>query len=172
MTILIAYASKHGATRGIAERIAAAIERLGKHAEVIRVEEANNVEAYEAAVIGSAVYFGAWMNQATEFVRQHHTVLARRPVWLFSSGPLGVEIKDIEQQPKELPELQALIAPKDHRMFSGAIDHATLSFPERMILKAVRAPEGDFRDWAAIDAWAGSIVHDLSLATLAHPKEG
>ncbi len=171
MTILVAYASKHGATRGIAERIGVTMQRLGKHAEVAAVAEAGDVESYEAVVVGSAVYYGSWMKEATEFVRQHHAVLARRPVWLFSSGPLGQEITDIEKQPKELPEFQDLIAPKDHCMFSGAIDHARLSFPERMVLKAVHAPEGDFRDWAAIDTWTEGIVHALALAVLSHPKE-
>lgn len=47
------------------------------------------------------------------------------------------------------------------RIFFGALDHSHLSFAERMMAKAVRAPEGDFRDWKAIEAWAASIAQEL-----------
>jgi len=53
------------------------------------------------------------------------------------------------------------IGPRDHRVFFRALDHHKLSFPERMVVKAVKAPEGDFRDWEAIDTWAASIARDL-----------
>ena len=78
-----------------------------------------------------------------------------------SSGPLGTEIKDSEQQPKERAEFQQTIRPRDQRIFFGALDYSRLSFAERMMAKAVRAPEGDFRDWEAIEAWAASIARDL-----------
>jgi menaquinone-dependent protoporphyrinogen oxidase len=94
-------------------------------------------------------------------VHGHQAILARHPVWLFSSGPLGTEVKDAEQQPKEMAEFQQALRPRDERIFFGALDYHKLSFPERMILKAMRAPEGDFRDWPAIEAWAASIARDL-----------
>ena len=112
-------------------------------------------------MIGSAVYYGYWLKEATEWVHCHQTALAERPVWLFRVGPLGTEVKDTEPQPKEMAEFQQVIHPRDQRIFFGALDHNRLSFPERMVVKAVRAPEGDFRDWEAIDAWAASIARDL-----------
>jgi menaquinone-dependent protoporphyrinogen oxidase len=112
-------------------------------------------------VIGSAIYYGSWMKEATEWVRRSRAVLAARPVWLFSSGPLGTEVKDAEEQPKEIAEFQQTIRPRDQRIFFGALDHSRLSFAERMMAKAVRAPEGDFRDWVAIETWAASIARDL-----------
>ena len=66
-----------------------------------------------------------------------------------------------EQQPKEMTEFQQAIRPREQRIFFGALDHSHLSFAERVMVKAVRAPEGDFRDWEAIDAWAASIAHNL-----------
>jgi menaquinone-dependent protoporphyrinogen oxidase len=82
-------------------------------------------------------------------------------VWLFSSGPLGTEVKDAEPQPKEIAEFRETIGPRDQRIFFGALEHSRLSFAERMMVKAVRAPEGDFRDWQVIEAWAASIAQDL-----------
>lgn len=161
MTVLVAYASKHGSTQGIAERITEKLRQMGKQAEARQVDTVKDLGSYEAFVIGSAIYYGSWMKEATEFVHRNQAALAGRPVWLFSVGPLGTEVKDAEQQPKEMAEFQETIKPRDHRVFFGALDHNRLSFTERMVVKAVRGPEGDFRDWQAIDAWAESIARDL-----------
>lgn len=47
---------------------------------------------------------------------------------------------------------------RDHRIFAGRLDASTLSLGERVAVRAVRAPEGDFRDWAAIRGWAREIA--------------
>jgi len=161
MAILIVYASKHGSTQGSAERIAEKLRQLGKEAAARPVDAVDDPGSYEAIVIGSAVYYGSWLKEATEWVRRNQAILAERPVWLFSIGPLGAVIKDAEQQPKEMAEFREAIATRDQRIFFGALDHNKLSFAERMMVKAVRAPEGDFRDWQAIKAWAASIARDL-----------
>lgn len=161
MTVLVAYASKHGSTQGIAERIVEKLRQRGKEAEARKVDAVEDPGGYEALVIGSAIYYGSWLKGATEWVHRNQAVLAGRPVWLFSVGPLGTDVKDTEQQPKEMVEFQEAIRPRDQRIFFGVLDHHKLSFAERMVVKAVRAPEGDFRDWEAIEAWAESIARDL-----------
>ena len=161
MTVLVAYASKHGSTQEIAQRIAEHLRQLGIQAEARPLEEVSDPGSYEALVIGSAIYYGSWMKEATEWVHRNQAVLAKLPVWLFSVGPLGAEGKDAEQQPKEMAEFQQAIRPREQRVFFGALDHQRLSFAERMVVKAVRAPEGDYRDWEAIDAWSASIARDL-----------
>jgi menaquinone-dependent protoporphyrinogen oxidase len=161
MTVLVAYASKHGSTQGIAERITEKLRQLGKEVEAQPMDAVEDPRRYEAFVIGSAIYYGSWLKEATEWVHRNQTILAGHPVWMFSSGPLGTDVNDAEQQPKEIAEFQKAIGPRDQRIFFGAIDHSRLSFAERMMVKAVRAPEGDFRDWKAIEAWAESIARDL-----------
>jgi menaquinone-dependent protoporphyrinogen oxidase len=161
MTILVAYASKHGSTQGIAERIGEKLLQLGKEIEVRSVDTVSDPGIYEAFVIGSAIYYGSWIKEATEWVRRHQAILVARPTWMFSVGPLGLDFMDDEQQPKEKVEFQESIKPRDHLVFFGSLDHHKLSFTERMMAKAVRAPEGDYRNWEAIDAWAESIARDL-----------
>src|SRR5439155_22236561 len=97
MTVLVAYASKHGSTQGIAERIAEKLRQLGKEAEAWPVDAVENPGSHEAFVIGSAIYYGSWLKEATEWVRRNQAVLAGHPVWLFSAGPLGTELQDAEQ---------------------------------------------------------------------------
>ena len=92
---------------------------------------------------------------------RNQAILAKRPVWLFSVGPLGTDFMDSEQQPKEKAEFLRAIGPQDQRTFFGALDPSHLSFAERMLARALRAPIGDFRDWDAVDAWTASIARDL-----------
>jgi len=175
MTVLVAYASKHGATQGIAERIAESLTAAGQQAEVRPVRETGDLGGYDAVVVGSAAYEGHWLKEARQFVQRHRDELAARPVWLFSSGPLGTKTTDGQgrdlrevAQPKEIPELKEAIAARDHRVFFGALKPDRLSFAERALRKlpAARAmlPEGDFRDWTEIEAWANGIAHDPALS--------
>ena len=173
MSTLVVYASKHGATQGIAERIATKLSEAGQEAEARPVEAVDDLMGYEAFVVGSAVYAGHWQKEASAFVQRNRTVLASRPVWLFSSGPLGTEATDgkgrdltVAAEPKEIAEFEGAIGPKGHRVFFGALDPGKLGFSERAIRKLPAArtmlPEGDFRDWTEIDTWASNIAHDLA----------
>jgi menaquinone-dependent protoporphyrinogen oxidase len=160
--ILVAYASKHGATEGIARRIAERLTERGAPAEARRAEDVDGLDGVDAVVLGSAIYAGSWLKEATTFAERHADALAGLPLWLFSSGPLGEQVADDEAQPRQLPELTEALHPTEHRVFFGALDKDALGFAERMIVKAVKAPEGDFRDWEAIAAWADAIADDLA----------
>jgi menaquinone-dependent protoporphyrinogen oxidase len=176
MAVLVTYASKHDATQEIAERIAQTLAAAGKQAQVRPVSAAGDLAGYGAFVIGSAVYMGHWQKEAVEFVRRNRAVLAGRPVWLFSSGPLGTEPTGAEGQdltaaaePKEIAGFKEAIAPRGHQVFFGVLDPGRLGLGERALRKlpAGRAllPEGDFRDWAQIEAWASGIARDPALGT-------
>lgn len=161
MTVLVAYASKHGSTVGIATSIADRLNELGQVATARSVDDVSDLGGVDAVVLGSAVYAGSWMKEAMAFAERYRDTLAGLPVWLFSSGPLGEEIKDEEEQPKQLGELTETLSPKEHRVFFGALDKGKLGFGERMIVKAVKAPDGDFRDWDRIREWAEQIASEL-----------
>jgi menaquinone-dependent protoporphyrinogen oxidase len=161
MRVLVAVASKHGSTEEIAQAIAERLRELGHEAEARAVHEVRDIGEVQAVVLGSAVYAGSWMKEAVEFAERNAETFARLPVWLFSSGPLGTEVKDEEEQPRQLAELTEMLKPNDHRVFFGALDKAKLGFGERMIVKAVKAPDGDFRDWDAIKGWADGIDRAL-----------
>jgi menaquinone-dependent protoporphyrinogen oxidase len=166
MNILVTYASKHNATAEIANAIGEVIRQSsGLDVDVRSVETVEDIAPYDAVVLGSAVYAGQWQSAATDFLKQHAGELAQRPVWLFSSGPTG------EGDPKALvkgwlfPEaLKATVGriqPRDIAVFHGKLDPATLSFLERLVVKGVHAPMGDFRDWDMIREWAASIAQAL-----------
>jgi menaquinone-dependent protoporphyrinogen oxidase len=84
---VLAYASKYGSTKGVAERIAARLAKHGNRVELRPVDEVDGVDAYSAVVLGSAVFNQAWMIEATEFVQRNQSGLSGRPVWISASGP-------------------------------------------------------------------------------------
>ena len=176
MSVLVVYASKHGATQEIAERVAQTMAAAGQQAQARPVTAAGALTGYDAFVVGSAVYMGHWQKEATEFVRRNRAVLAGHPVWLFSSGPLGTEPVDaqgrdltVAAEPRELAEFTQAIHPRGHRVFFGVLDPGRLGLGERALRKlpAGRAllSEGDFRHWAQIEAWARGIARDPALGT-------
>src|ERR1700719_898345 len=89
VNVLVAYSSKHGSTREIALRIGDRLRADGLTPDVRDIAAVSDPHAYDAVVLGSAVYMGGWRREATEFARKHTAVLATLPVWLFSSGPLA-----------------------------------------------------------------------------------
>jgi len=161
VSTLVAYASKHGSTAEIAERIAATLRGAGHDAVALQASAVRDVDDFEAVIAGSAVYMGHWMKDATEFVRRLRSGLETRPLWLFSSGPVG---------PKALPEAAEIAIyrtqfdVKDQRTFDGALDKKRMSLSERMMVRAVKAPYGDYRKWQDIDLWAMAIATWLALA--------
>jgi menaquinone-dependent protoporphyrinogen oxidase len=174
VNVLVAYATHHGATREIAERIAATLAQSGLHVSVEQVDHTRDVADYDAFVIGSALYCG-WLKEATEFVRGNKATLAGHALWLFSSGPLGTAATDPQGRdvratavPKEIVELGTAVRARDHHVFFGAYDPAAkpVGFLERTFKlvpnNAAILEAGDFRDWGEIGAWATVIARELS----------
>jgi menaquinone-dependent protoporphyrinogen oxidase len=160
MRVLVATATKYGATAEIGKAIAEVLGERGLEPTVLPPEQVEGVDGYDAAVLGSAVYAGHWLKPARELVERHAGGLAGRPVWLFSSGPVGDPPKP-EEDPVDVADLVALTDARDHRVFAGKLVRRQLSFPERAIVAALRVPEGDFRDWTEIRRWAAGIAEAL-----------
>lgn len=169
MRVLVAYASRAGSTKGIAEFIGEKLEEKGVQVDRRDVNSSVDLAAYDAFVIGSAVYQYHWLKEAKGFVSKNRAVLASKPVWVFSSGPTGPSATDKKGRdlreadaPKEMEEIRDSIHPRDHHIFFGAF------FPDRirgaMGLFARMAPkegQGDFRNWGEIGAWADGIASAL-----------
>ena len=170
MKVLVAYASKYGSTKGIAESIGEKLRQHGMQVDVLEVDGVRNAEDFDAFVIGSAVYMFHWMKEAKQFVSKNRAVLANRPVWLFSSGSTGTKTTDPKGRdllevsgPKELDELRELVNPRDHRVFFGALYRDRLKGTAGLFARWIpREGEGDFRDWKRIEEWAVSIAQALT----------
>lgn len=161
MKVLVTAASKHAATAEIAQAIGETLAGRGFEVAVLPVEEVAEVRDVDAVVIGSAVYAGHWLNPAKEFIRRNANALSTLPVWLFSSGPVGEPPKPPEE-PVDAADMVTTSAAREHRVFPGRLDKSLLGFAERAIVTALHAPEGDYRDWGEIRAWATGIAESLA----------
>jgi menaquinone-dependent protoporphyrinogen oxidase len=161
--VLVVVASKHGATaeigQALARDLAAAADgrRSDLTAVAIQARQQPDPAPYDAVVLGSAVYAGSWLEAAREYAARHAEALRDRPVWLFSSGPIGAPPFPPDQ-PYDVSAVTDLTGARGHRVFPGRLDLARLSFGERAMATAMRAPVGDFRDWAAVRTWAAEIA--------------
>ena len=160
MKVLVTAATRHGATDEVARTVAEVIGEAGHFTAVVAPEAVTSVDAYDAVVIGSAVYYGRWMEPAVEVVRRHSAGLVSRPVWLFSVGPIGDPPKP-DADPAELPEMLEATRAREHRRFPGRLDKRGLSLGEKVIVTGLRAPEGDFRPWPEIREWARAVAASL-----------
>ncbi len=166
MSVLVAFASRYGATRQIAQQVGAVISVAGHDVRVRPAAAVGDLRDHEAVVLGSSVYRGHWMEQATAFAELHRAELADRPVWLFSSGMLAET-----GSPNDLDRYADLLGARDRQAFGGALvvrrldplDQLLRLAPSRR--RALRS--GDLRDWVDIDHWAHRVAADLSASTLA-----
>jgi len=162
MRVLVAYASQYGATREIAAQIAQTLTDNGIEASLKPVDDAMSVEGFDAFVVGSAIHASHWLKPGVQFVEHHAAVLAKHPVWLFSSGPIGDAADKPQPDPKEIAEFRAEITVRGHVVFGGAFDRTSTAhggWLERTVGRFI--PEGDYRDWADIEAWARDVAQQL-----------
>jgi menaquinone-dependent protoporphyrinogen oxidase len=162
--ILVTYASKHGSTAEIAQAIGKSLSERGHAVDIYSVDVVQSTQAYEAIVLGSAVYSGRWMKDAITFLQIHH--FGNLPFFIFSSGPIGDDNPETLRERFPLPEIVQRLSQslnvKDAQVFHGKIDIRKLSLAELMLFKSIGAQTGDFRRWDRIKFWAQHISDILA----------
>src|SRR5215218_5128928 len=141
MKVLVTTASKHGATREIGVRIGSVLGDRGHQVETREPLDVDSVEPYDVVVLGSAVYAGHWQKEARELAEREDKVLAHRPVWLFSSGPVGDPPKP-DEEPAEVGDIATATHARGHRLFAGRLDRHRLGFGEKAVVMALRVADG------------------------------
>lgn len=161
MRVHVITAGKHGSTHEIGEAIAERLRGGGFDARAERAEGLSDLEPGEPVVLGSPIYMGKWVKAARKVADRLATEPAGRDLWMFTVGPLGDPPEPVDARPEEQIESLAAERAIDHKIFTGKLDRSQLNFAERLAIKVVKAPDGDFRDWDAINAWADQISAHL-----------
>ncbi|MBN0042744.1 flavodoxin [Streptomyces actuosus] len=159
--VLVAYGTTNGSTAEIAETIAEVLRKEGLTAEARPAGSVRDTDPYDAVVVGGGLYGGRWHRDARRFVRRHGEALSRRPLWLFSSGPLDASAgeRDIPPVPGVKRTMDRLEA-RGHVTFGGCLEEGAKGWIARMIVRNGKG--GDFRDFGQIETWAAGIGHALT----------
>jgi len=157
--ILVAYASRAGSTGEVAEAIGKVLCEGGAAGDVRLAKDVTDLSPYRAVVVGSAIRVGKWLPEAVEFVETHREALGRMPLAYFA---VCLTLKeDTEENRREvsayLDPVCEMVQPVDVGLFAGGMDYSKLPFILRVMMKAMKSPKGDFRNWEAIRAWAGQV---------------
>jgi menaquinone-dependent protoporphyrinogen oxidase len=164
--VLVSAASGHGSTTEMARVIRDTLINHDIAVDIIPPATVDSLEDYDAVILGSAIYAGHWLAPARNFAIRFRAPLAARPVWLFSSGPVGDPsgklVQSLERDPADVIRIRHDIQARGHRMFAGKLNPQALSLRQRASLLVLRGARGDFRNWAAIAQWADGIAADLA----------
>jgi menaquinone-dependent protoporphyrinogen oxidase len=152
--ILVAYGSKRGSTKEVAEAIAATLREDGHDVTCEPAESAPEPGRFGAVVVGGGIYAGRWHRDARHFVKRHREALARMPLAVFGMGPSTLEEEEVAKSRAQLDAALAKlpVSPELVAVFGGVVDPATFPFPLN------RMPASDARDWDAIRTWAHDVA--------------
>jgi menaquinone-dependent protoporphyrinogen oxidase len=158
--ILVVYGTKSGCTAGVAERVGKALAGRGAAVDVVPAQKAGSPADYGAVVVGSGVRMSRWHEPVRTWVGDHACTLKSKPLAFYTVGLRLVDPGKAEEVRAYTDPLvrQTGVRPIDLGLFAGWNVPKRFSLIERLLLKTMKAPEGDFRDWAAIDAWAAKIA--------------
>jgi menaquinone-dependent protoporphyrinogen oxidase len=167
-SILVAYATSYGSTQEVAEDITATLREQGLDVDIQPMRNVRTLAEYRAVVLGAPLYMFRWHKDARRFLSRHRTDLTERPVAVFALGPLSNTNEkgwqDCRAQfKKELAQFP-WFTPVALELFGGKFDPTRLRFPYKYLPALKQLPAGDIRDWAAIRAWASSLVAKLESA--------
>jgi menaquinone-dependent protoporphyrinogen oxidase len=156
--VLIAYASKYGSTKEIAEKVGAVIKGEGLDTDILSADKVMDISAYKDIIIGAAMYIGMWRKEAKNFVTKYEKALAEKRVWVFSSGPSGkgdpAQLLKGVVVPAGIKLILDRIKPQDIVVFHGNLNVNKMGGLEKFMVKRVGGDTGDYRDWEMITAWA------------------
>ena len=168
--VLVAFATKHGATAEIAQAIGEALGAEGLAVDVWPVREVRALDQYSAVIVGSVVQMDHWQDEALDFLKRFERDLMVRPTWFFSSGPTGgspeadalvaraLASPGAVPPPKEIAKRAARIGARGHATFPGKVGEGVGGIFAKWV------PKGDWRDFDAIKAWARAIGAELGRA--------
>jgi menaquinone-dependent protoporphyrinogen oxidase len=155
MTLLIAYGSKRGSTREVAEALAKKLAEGEREVELRRAADVEDLTPYDGVVLGGSLYFGRLHEDVVRFVAKHRRTLSELPVAVFALGPKTAEPQDLAESRAQLDKALRKapeVVPSSVAVFGGVIDPTKLRFP------LSRMSSSDARDCDAIDAWADEIA--------------
>lgn len=183
--ILIAYATREGHTRRIAEHLAATARFRDLTAEVIDVRmlpDDFHLAAYSAVIVAASVHVGKHEKEMVRFVKQHIDALRELPSVFLSVSLTEASVEDDNAPPevrlKAEQDVERMIEdflketgwyPSEVEAVAGALMYSKYNFLIRFVMKRIAAKAGGstdtsqdhvYTDWEALD----KIIDHITLA--------
>jgi len=157
--VLITYATKAGTSAEIASHMGELFAKQGAAVDVIPVNKVTDVSAYDTVILGSGIYVGKILPVAMEFIQKNQSALQNKNFNLFIAC---MTLKDDTEENRKLVSdylipVREVVKPQNEALFAGMINMKRLNLIEKIAIKAMKAPVGDFRNWPQIDAWTKSL---------------
>lgn len=162
--LLVAYATRYGSTKEVAEKIAATLREGGSVVDVNTAERVRSLDGYRAVIVGAPLYMFNWLKAARRFLSRNRTALEGVRVAVFALGPTEDKERDWQEARGQLDKVLAgftWLTPVAVELFGGKFDPARLTFPYTLIPALKRMPVSDLRDWDAVRAWARGLARTL-----------
>jgi menaquinone-dependent protoporphyrinogen oxidase len=169
MNVLLAYATAHGSTAEMAEKIGDVLRARGLNVVVAPIQDVQHLDGYDAFVFGSAVHAGTWLPELTTYLRKSLSTIGARPVYFWISCIRVMEHDGLQHVMEfyMIPEILNELNVRDKMAFAGKLDLDSVDWNERWTLAARYDGStwpnnfvGDFRDWKKIEDWANRIAED------------
>jgi menaquinone-dependent protoporphyrinogen oxidase len=163
--ILIAYATRAGSTPEIAAAIGETLSGRGWAVDVNPVKSQPSLKGYSAVLLGSAIRMASWLPEMVDYIKENQMALKQSvsmgmPVGLFTVHTLNTGDDPASRTARlaYLDRVRPLLGSVEEAYFTGVIDLEKLSFLDRMMVKMVKSPLGDQRDWNKIRNWASAVI--------------
>ncbi len=177
--ILVVYASIHGQSARIAERLASRLRGAG-HRVTLRAANAIEllweIERHDAVLVGGSIRFGRHAPQLEALVRDRRADLESRPSAFFSvclsAGGPGARPAAAQRYRDRFFERTGW-QPNLSTSFGGACRYTRYNFAIRTIIRLIMTITGgdtdtsrdyEYTDWAAVDAFADRFAAPLAAA--------
>jgi menaquinone-dependent protoporphyrinogen oxidase len=159
LRVLVVYGSSRGGTAGLAQMVAEALAAHGIDADVGDATGIDEIDAYDAVIVGGALYHGRWHADATWFVERNFDRLRAINVWFFSSGPLDDTARSGSLAPVgQVQDLARRADIRSHMTFGGMFEAKSTGLLASLL---AWGKPGDFRDPQHVTEWVEHIVARL-----------
>jgi len=163
-SVLVAYATRYGSTKEVAEKIAATLWENGLAVDVQPLHNVKSLEGFSAVVIGAPLQMFRWHKDAIGFLNRFRNELCKVPVAVFALGPFHDEESEWAEVRKQLDKELANFAwfsPVSVSIVGAKYDPSVLGFPFNVIPAMKQIPAIDIRNWDAVHGWAEQLVEKM-----------